>query len=77
MAMNMKKLSVLAYASGFTLWHYSNDEEQKQACTSNYFNAASEMLNVGDIIILSSCDGAALLSIAEKAKGAVQTVAMC
>jgi hypothetical protein len=49
MAYMSRNLSVLAYANGFTLWHYTTDD--KVVDTEGYFNAAANMLRVGDIII--------------------------
>ncbi len=49
MAYNSSHLSVLAYANEFTLWHYTTTDSS--VTTSNYFNSASEMLRVNDLII--------------------------
>jgi cell wall-associated NlpC family hydrolase len=51
MAYLSKNLSVLAYANGFTLWHYTTTETAATVDSSGYFNNASDMLRVGDIII--------------------------
>ena len=51
MAYQSKDLSVLAYANGFTLWHFTTADSATAVDTSGYFNAASTMLRVGDIII--------------------------
>ncbi|MAF98066.1 MAG: hypothetical protein CMH26_05460 [Micavibrio sp.] len=42
-------LSVLAYANNFTLWHYTSQDAD--ITTSGYFDKASDMLRVGDLII--------------------------
>lgn len=42
-------LSVLAYANNFTLWHYTTVDEVITG--TGYFNAASDMLRVNDLII--------------------------
>ena len=49
MAYNSNNLSVLAYANEFTLWHYATIDSS--VTTSNYFNSASDMLRVNDLII--------------------------
>ena len=46
-----KDLSVLAYANGFTLWHYTTADLAATVDTSGYFNTAATMLRVGDIIV--------------------------
>ena len=51
MAYNPKNLSVLAYANGFTLWHYSTTDPANSTDTAGYFNSASDMLRVGDMIL--------------------------
>ncbi len=51
MAYNSKNLSVLAYANGFTLWHYVTTDKAVDVDTAGYFNAAADMLRVGDMII--------------------------
>ncbi|MBL4747323.1 MAG: hypothetical protein JKY17_00565 [Magnetovibrio sp.] len=51
MAYASKDLSVLAYANGFTLWHYSTIDLALVVDTTGYFNSAADMLRIGDIII--------------------------
>lgn len=51
MAYNPSKLSVLAYANGFTLWHYSTTDTAASADTAGYFNKAADMLRAGDMIL--------------------------
>jgi len=51
MAYASKNLSVLAYANGFTLWHFTTIDLALDVDTTGYFNVASNMLRVGDIII--------------------------
>jgi hypothetical protein len=51
MAYQSKDLSVLAYANGFTLWHFTTADSAATVDATGYFNAASTMLRVGDIIV--------------------------
>lgn len=51
MAYASKDLSVLAYANGFTLWHYITEDVAAAVDTSGYFNDAADMLRVGDIVV--------------------------
>jgi hypothetical protein len=51
MAYDPKSLSVLAYANGFTLWHYATPDTAAVTDTSGYFNTAADMLRVGDMIL--------------------------
>ena len=48
MAYLSKNLSVLAYANGFTLWHYATADLAAEVDTAGYFNAAADMLRAGD-----------------------------
>lgn len=54
MAYASKDLSVLAYANGFTLWHFTTADVGTDVDTSGYFNDASDMLRVGDIIVANT-----------------------
>jgi len=49
MSLQLSDLSVLAYANNFTMWHYKT--EDASVTTSNYFDNASDMMNVNDLII--------------------------
>ncbi len=51
MAFNSKDLSVLAYANGFTLWHYTTQDLATDVDTSGYFDAAADMVRVGDMVL--------------------------
>lgn len=51
MAYDPKNLSVLAYANGFTLWHYTTTDTAAVADNAGYFNGAAEMVRVGDMIL--------------------------
>ena len=51
MAYDPKNLSVLAYANGFTLWHYTTNDTGAVADNAGYFNGAAEMVRVGDMIL--------------------------
>ena len=51
MAYASKDLSVLAYANGFTLWHYTTVDLAADVDTTGYFNDAADMLRIGDIIV--------------------------
>lgn len=51
MAYLSKDLSVLAYANGFTLWHYTTPDAAATLDTGGYFNPAADMFRPGDMII--------------------------
>lgn len=54
MAYSSKTLSVLGYANGFTLWHYSTPDTAVTVDSAGYFNAAAEMLRSGDFILANT-----------------------
>lgn len=49
MALKLSDLSVLAYANNFTLWHYKTADSA--VTPTGYFNQASDMMHVGDLIV--------------------------
>jgi len=51
MAFRARNLSVLAYANGFTLWHYITEDTDAGVTAPGYFDPAAEMLRVGDVVI--------------------------
>jgi hypothetical protein len=51
MAYQFKDLSVLAYANGFTLWHYTTPDTDIDVMADGAFDLAADMLRAGDIII--------------------------
>ena len=53
-----RNLSILAYAQGFTLWHYKAPTlPLAQLNKPGFFNPANDMIATGDIIMLSAQDG--------------------
>jgi hypothetical protein len=60
----LRNLSVLAYANGFTLWHYKAAADAHEAAgASGFFNRAGDMLAAGDIIMVSSPRGGGMLCV--------------
>jgi hypothetical protein len=57
MAFKNKNMSVIAYANGFTLWHYSSsDNTLAEIETDGYFNPIDKLCDIGDIIIINATD---------------------
>jgi hypothetical protein len=68
MAFTLRNLSVLAYANGFTLWHYKAGAEALGVINApGFFAAAEDMLATGDMLMVSAADGAGLLCVAPSA----------
>jgi hypothetical protein len=86
MAFAIRNLSVLAYAQGFTLWHYRGHvptlaatvvepASAEEARAPGFFDAASDLLAVGDMVLVST-PGAGLLLFVTGTEGSVRTTAM-
>ena len=65
MAFSLRNLSVLAYANGFTLWHYkAGNDNFVQAANPGYFADASDLLTEGDMVMLTGTEGRRIATIA-------------
>jgi hypothetical protein len=62
MAYAPNNLSALAYANGFTLWHYKTPDLALEVDTAGYFNAAATMLRAGDFIMANTNTGGTVQS---------------
>ena len=62
MAYASKNLSALAYANGFTLWHYKTPDPAIEVDTAGYFNGAVAMLRAGDFIMANTNTGGTVQS---------------
>ena len=72
MAFSIRDLSVLAYANGFTLWHYKAGAGGLPAAASpGFFDGAADMLASGDMVLLSSPAGGRVLCVAAGEGGLV------
>ena len=53
----------MATGNGFTLWHYTTADTIATVNTAGYFNDASHLMNVGDLIeAYTSTGGTAVMS---------------
>jgi hypothetical protein len=70
MAFALRNLSVLAYANGFTLWHYKSAADALPAINAGgYFNDAGDMLSAGDFVIVSAPTGGRMLCVVPDQRG--------
>ena len=53
MSSKPENLSVMAYANGFTLWHYITEDNNKIVFSDGYFNDVAYMLRSGDMIMMN------------------------
>lgn len=63
MAFQNKNLSVIAYANGFTLWHYAAAETMTTISATGYFNNVKTLMNIGDIVIINASDSTSIKKI--------------
>jgi hypothetical protein len=63
MAFQNKNLSVIAYANGFTVWHYAGSELLATISAGGFFNDVASLMNTGDIIIINGSDTTGLRKI--------------
>ena len=64
MVFAIRNLSVLAYANGFTLWHYKAGKERlEMVAKPNFFADACDMLAVGDMVMVTAADGARIICV--------------
>lgn len=72
MAFTIRDLSVLAYANGFTLWHYkTGNDSLADVAAADYFADASDMMAAGDMMLISGAKGCRMLCIARAEAGNV------
>jgi len=76
MTFTSRNLSVLAYAQGFTLWHYkAKDVPLQMLGKSGFFDLAGDMIVPGDMVMLSAMDGGTV-AFAGQAKQGVNLTAL-
>ncbi len=70
MAFSLRNLSVLAYANGFTLWHYKADPaDHPNMGAPDFFADAGDMLAGGDMMMVTSREGAKMLCVLADSTG--------
>jgi hypothetical protein len=65
MSFALRNLCVLAYANGFTLWHYkAGPDPLDDVSGQGFFADAADMLAAGDLIMISAQDGGRIAAVA-------------
>jgi hypothetical protein len=64
MAFAIRDLSVLAYANGFTLWHYKAGNDSLANVALGDFFCASDMMAAGDMIMVSGAKECRIICVA-------------
>ena len=65
MAFAIRNLSVLAYANGFTHWHYKSKDTLEEIKAPNYMADAGDMLAENDILFVTGSDGTTMLVVTQ------------
>ena len=72
MAFAIRDLSVLAYANGFTLWHYKTGKDSLDTVMEkNFFSDAHDMMAAGDMVMVSGGGTARVVCVADTGDGSV------
>ena len=72
MAFSSCNLSVLAYANGFTLWHYSAGSEYHAIMPDGvFFEDARDLISTGDIVMVTGDGGGSIVFIKPSLASAV------
>lgn len=62
MAFSSERLSVVAYADGFTLWHYRGQPDSQASIGAvGYFAPVAHMVRPGDMMIAGAADAVLLV----------------
>ena len=70
MSFAARNLSVLAYADGFTLWHYKAGQDDRRIVEHpGFFAEAADMMSAGDIVMVSAADGGRLMCLVQDRGG--------
>ena len=57
-------MSVVAYANGFTLWHYKSDDTMEEICKPTYFpKSFADLCRNGDIMIVNAGDNTSIRTV--------------
>jgi hypothetical protein len=77
MPFEIQSLSVLAYANGFTLWHYRTDNDTRsQTLSTGYFNPAAHLVRRGDMVLARSSDAFSILHVTAHTGSTVNVAAL-
>ena len=75
MDFTLRNLSVLAYAQGFTLWHYR--AAVARATAQGFFDPAADMIAAGDMVLVSAADGGRVLFVSSASEaGGIATTSL-
>ena len=74
-SMRIRDLSVLAYAQGFSLWHYAGQGlPLARMMVPGFFDPATGHLERGDIVLITASDGGTAVAVGPASNGANFTV---
>lgn len=56
MGFRNRDMSVIAYANGFTYWHYRTGDTLEEVLVPGYFEKIHTLCNTGDLVIINAKD---------------------
>jgi hypothetical protein len=66
----IRNLSVLAYAQGFTLWHYrAGAVSLDRVAEKGFFDDAADMFAAGDMVMVSAAEAGRVLFVSRTDSG--------
>lgn len=68
MAFENKNMAVIAYADGFTMWHYKTTDLLIDITKPGYFNDILKISNTGDVVIINAFDGTFIASFVQESE---------
>lgn len=78
MAFKNKDMSVIAYANGWTMWHFKTNIDTIENIINNtkYFGQIYTLMNAGDLIVVNAKDKTKQLVVLRIAENTVVTEVM-
>lgn len=67
----MRNLSVLNFARGFTFWAYTSSLSLDAILAPGFFNAADDMLEPGDMVVIRARNGNAIRFVTNSRNGKI------
>ena len=71
MAFQTRNLNVLAYANGWTMWHYKTTDLLEELL-DGYFNPVATLMNQNDMIVINAGDQNCIMFVKEINNGNVK-----
>ena len=71
MALQNKNLNIIAYANGWTMWHYKTTDVMEELL-DGYFNPVATLMNQNDTLVINAGDQNCIMFVKEINNGNVK-----